>query len=400
MRYDFDTVIDRRGTYASKWDVGEGELPMTTADMDFATCPEILRALQARLDKGAFGYTDVPDAWKQACVRWWKERHGFEIDPEWIVFSTGVVPTLSSCVRKLTTPAEHVLVLTPVYNIFFNSILNNGRVPLECPLDYDGTSYTIPWERFEQGLQDPQTSLLILCNPHNPTGQIWDRETLRRIGALCKAHGVTVISDEIHCDLTDPGKQYVPFASVDEVCRDISVTAVAPSKSFSIPGLQTSAVIVPEPHLRHRVWRALNTDECGEPNAFAMDAAIAAWTQGDDWLDACRQKLYENKIRIRAFIAESIPEIRVLGSEATYLLWLDVSALTENSRLLARYLRERTGLILSAGEVYRGNGNAFLRMNAAYPASQIEDGLARLKRGTDLWKASLMRSVARQTGKN
>ena len=399
MQYDFDTVTDRRGTFASKWDVAEGELPLTIADMDFATCPEIMSALRARLEKGLFGYTDIPDAWKEACRRWWKDRHGFPVETDWIVFSTGVVPTISSCVRKLCTPAEKVLVLTPVYSVFFNSILNNGCVPYECPLDYSGNAYAIPWERLEQGLSDPQTAMMILCNPHNPTGQIWDRDTLKRIGRLCHEHHVTVLSDEIHCDLTDPGRQYVPFASVDDVCRDISVTAVSPSKSFSIPGLQSSAVIVPDPHLRHRVWRALNTDECGEPNAFAIDAAIAAWTRGDSWLDACCQRLYENKQRIRAYIGENLPEIRVLNSEATYLLWLDVSALTGSAGLLARFIRERTGLVLSDGAPFRGNGSLFLRMNAAYPVSQITDALERLKRGVSLWNASCLRHTAGPSGK-
>ena len=211
---------------------------------------------------------------------------------------------------------------------------------------------------------------------------------------MCQEHHVIVLSDEIHCDLTDPGKEYVPFASVDAVCRDISITAVAPSKTFSIPGIQSSAVIVPNEVLRHKVWRGLNTDECGEPNAFAMDACIAAWTRGDDWLDACRQKLYENKQLIRAYIAEKTPEIRVVKSEATYLLWLDVSRLTDNSSLLARFIRERTGLILTPGEVYHGNGRHYLRMNAAYPTSQVKDGLERLEKAVMLWKGSLLNKAA------
>ena len=381
MTYDFTTVTDRQPTWSSKWDVAPGELPMSTADMDFVTAPEIQRALRRRLETGVYGYTDVPEAWYDACVRWWKTRHGFTLEKDWLIFSAGVVPTISSCVRKLSTPAEKVLLLTPVYNIFFNSIVNNGRFPLECPLRYMGDRYKIDWEALEAGLRDPQTRLMLLCNPHNPTGQIWSRETLARIGALCRECGVTVISDEIHCDLTDPGLAYVPFASVDETCASVCVMAMAPSKSFSIPGLQTSAVAVPDPLLRHQVWRALNTDEVAEPNAFAVDAAIAAWTEGEGWLDAARAQLAANKARVRAFVAEEIPAIRVLPSEATYLLWLDVSALTEDSALLAAHLRRETGLILSAGAVYRGDGARFLRMNTAYPPAQLEDGLARLKRG-------------------
>ena len=389
MTYDFTTVTDRRPTWSSKWDVQPGELPMSTADMDFVTAPEIQRALEKRLRTGVYGYTDVPGAWYDACIHWWRTRHGFTLQREWLIFSAGVVPTISSCVRKLTTPAEKVLVLTPVYNIFFNSIVNNGRFPLECPLRYDGERYSIDWEDLTEKLRDPQTRLMLLCNPHNPTGQIWDRETLARIGALCSENGVTVLSDEIHCDLTDPGLSYIPFASVDATCASVCVMAMAPSKSFSIPGLQTSAVAVPDPVLRHKVWRALNTDEVAEPNAFAVDGAIAAWTEGAAWLDAARAQLAANKARVRAFIAEEVPAIRVLPSQATYLLWLDVGALTKDSAVLSAHLRRETGLILTAGAVYHGDGDHFLRMNTAYPPAQLEDGLRRLKQGVTTFPAAV-----------
>ena len=285
-KYDFDTVTERRSTYATKWEIGDNELPMWIADMDFRVAPEIIERLQERLDNGIFGYTEVPDAWYEAYRYWWRERHVLEIAKESLIFCTGVVPAISSAVRKLTTPAENVLIQTPVYNIFFNSIVNSGRRVLQSPLirDEETGEYGINWEDLEAKLADPQTSLMILCNPHNPVGKIWDKETLARIGELCGKHGVTVISDEIHCDITDPGTQYVPFASASETCAQISVTCIAPTKCFNMAGLQTAAVMVPEPFLRHKMWRALNTDEVAEPNAFAIDAAIAAFTKGADWL--------------------------------------------------------------------------------------------------------------------
>lgn len=211
MVYDFDQIIERRNTNSLKWNVGETELPMWVADMDFETAPPIKTAILERAAHGVFGYTDLPEEWYQAYMHWWEKRHDFLIQKEWLVFCTGVVPAISSMVRKLTTPAEKVLIQPPVYNIFFNSILNNGRQVLESPLLWDGQQYSMDFANLEQKLADPQTSLMLLCNPHNLVGKIWDRETLARIGALCEKHHVTVISDEIHCDLTAPGCQYTPL---------------------------------------------------------------------------------------------------------------------------------------------------------------------------------------------
>ena len=218
-KYDFDTPVNWRNTNSLKWDVDETELPMWVADMDFQTAPEIQTAVQNRASHGVFGYSVIPDEWHQAYTGWWLRWHGFDLEKDWLVFCTGVVPTISSAVRKLTTPAEKVLIQTPVYNIFFNSILNNGRQVLESGLNYDNGRYDIDFDDLERKLSDPQTSLMILCNPHNPVGKIWDRNTLDRIGELCWKHHVVVLSDEIHCDLTDPGTEYIPFESVSEKCR-------------------------------------------------------------------------------------------------------------------------------------------------------------------------------------
>ncbi len=381
MTYDFDTPTERRNTNSLKWDVAEGELPMWVADMDFQTAPEIREAIMKRAEHGIFGYSVIPDAWYEAYIQWWKMRHGYTMERDWLIFCTGVVPAISSIVRKLTTPAEKVLIQTPVYNIFFNSILNNGRQVLESPLRYDGKEYRIDFADLEEKLSDPQTALMILCNPHNPTGKIWDRQTLEKIGALCSRHHVTVVSDEIHCDLTDPEESYVPFASVSETCRQISITCMAPTKAFNLAGLQTAAVSVPDEVLRHKVWRALNTDEAAEPNAFAVEAAVAAFTRGADWLDALRDYLYENKKLAAAYIEKEIPGVRAVASQATYLLWLDCSGLIGCGREAAGFLRRETGLYLSEGSQYGGNGADFLRMNIACPRAVLKDGLERLKNG-------------------
>lgn len=383
MKYDFDTVIDRRNSNSYKWEISENELPMWVADMDFRTAPEIIKAITERTEHGIFGYTTISDEWYQAYINWWKNRHGIEYKKEQMIFSTGVIPTISSCVRKLTTPAENVLILTPVYNIFYNCIQNNGRNVLECPLKYNNGEYSINWTSLEEKLADPQTTLMLLCNPHNPIGKIWGKDTLARIGELAYDNGVVVLSDEIHCDITDPNCSYVPFASVSDKCAQNSVICVAPTKAFNLAGLQTSAAIVPNPQIRHKEWRGLNTDECGEPNAFAVQAAVAAFNHGGEWLDELRQYLYENKQIVKSFLAENLSQISLVPSEATYLLWLDCSILNMDSRELAKHIRQSTGLYLSSG-VQFGNGEQFLRVNIACPKAVLADGLNRLKKAVEL----------------
>ena len=381
MQSIFDKETDRRGTGSMKWDVTPEELPMWVADMDFETAPAVQEAIRERAAHSVFGYTLIEDDWYEAYQNWWKIRHNFEIPRDWLIFCTGVVPAISSIVRKMTTAAEKVVVLTPVYNIFFNSIYNNGRNILESPLKYENGAYSIDFEDLEEKLADPQTSLMIFCNPHNPVGKIWDKETLEKVGDLCAKHHVLVLSDEIHCDLTEPGKDYVPFASVSENCRKNSITCVAPTKAFNLAGLQTAAVIVPDPTIRHRVNRGLNTDEVAEPNVFAVDAAIAAFTKGEEWLEQLREYIYENKQITEKFIKDNIPRVSMVESHATYLCWLDVSDITDNSTRLAAYIRKNTGLFLSAGEGFGGDGKHFLRLNVACPKTTLMDGLERLRNG-------------------
>lgn len=388
MKYDFDAIIDRRGTNALKWDVADGELPMWVADMDFPTAPAVREAIERRASHGVFGYCVVPDAWYEAYMDWWERRHDLSMEKDWLIFCTGVVPAISSIVRKLTTPAEKILIQSPVYNIFYNSILNNGRQVLENRLVYDGDGYSIDFEDLERKLADPQTTLMILCNPHNPIGKIWDRDTLQRIGELCARHHVLVLSDEIHCDLTDPGCDYTPFASVSNVCRDNSITCIAPTKTFNLAGLQTAAVVVPDGVIRHKVYRGLNTDEIAEPNAFAVEAAVAAFTKGEEWLDELRQYIMRNKKLAVEYIEKEIPQIRVVPSQATYLMWLRYGGDTGSASEAAEYIRRETGLYISAGAHYGAGGEDFLRMNVACPNAVVADGLKRLKRGIEAYSAS------------
>lgn len=379
MKFDFDRIIDRKNTGSLKWDIKAGELPLWVADMDFETAPCIKEALKKRVEHGVFGYSIIPSEWADSYVSWWKKRHNFTIDRDSLIFCTGVVPAISSLVRKLTTPAEKVLIQTPCYNIFFNSILNNGRFVLESPLDFDGENYKINFDRLEKDLSDPQVSLMILCNPQNPTGNIWKKEELARIGDLCKKYGVSVISDEIHCDITEPGFNYTPFAGASETCAQISVSCIAPTKCFNIAGINSAAVVVPNPYLRHKVWRALNTDEIAEPNAFAVDATIAAFGQGEEWLNQLNEYLFENRKYAEKVLAE-IPnnKVKVVKGRATYLLWVKVF---QNGDVFAEELRRKTGLFINGGAEYGKTGEEFVRINLACPRKILEEALSRFKTG-------------------
>lgn len=382
MKYNFDKLTDRRGTFSMKWDVKANELPMWVADMDFETAPAIADAIRKKADKAILGYTIVPDEYYHAVSAWWVKRHGFDIEKDWIIFATGVVPAISSIVRKLTGIGENILIQPPVYNIFYNSILNNGRRLTENRLTYRDGEYHVDFEDLERKLADPQTTMMILCNPHNPIGKVWDRDALAQIGELCAKHDVLLLSDEIHCDLTHPGVKYTPFASVSELCAQNSITCIAPSKAFNLAGLQTASVLVPNPILRHKVNRGLNTDEVAEPNAFAIEATIAAYTQGEEWLDELRDYIKNNINTAAEFIRQNIPEIRVIKSESTYLLWLDCHKIAfDNATILCEVLRKETGLYLSGGSAYGENGKSFLRMNLGTQHSRVLDGLERLKLG-------------------
>ncbi len=383
-KYDFDKLTDRRGLYSMKWDVEDDVLPMWVADMDFETAPAVKDALIRRAENGTFGYTVVPDEFFEAVSDFWYKRHNYRFDKSHMVYATGIVPAISSLVRKLTTPAEKVVIQTPVFDIFFKSIYNNGRYINESPLVYKDGGYEIDFSDLEEKLSDPQTTLMILCNPHNPVGKVWKKEELLRIGELCFKHGVTVISDEIHCEFTYPKKTYIPFASVSDVCRDISVTLVSASKSFNLAGLCSAVAIAHDPSLRWRVYRCLNTDEVGEPGAFAIQGTIAAFKDGEEWLDELIDYVESNKDYVCRYLEDNIPQIKPIRGDATYLMWLDISALGMDSKSFVHELHRSAGLLLSSGESYGECGRCFVRINLGTQRSRVEEGLRRLKLGVDM----------------
>lgn len=386
MKYNFDEPTNRRDTNQIKWDCKEDELPMWIADMDFKTALPIQNALKKKVEEGIYGYTYPYENFFKAYQDFYLERHHLKLERSWLVFSSGVVPTISSSVRKLTKVNDNVVVLSPVYNIFYNSIVNNLRNILQVPLLYEDGSYSIDFPSLEKAFQKKETSLMILCNPANPVSKIWSREELARIGRLAKENGVVVLSDEIHAEIVRPGKEYVPFISASPDCMDNCVMAISVTKCFNLAGIQTSLIVIPNPELRRKVVRQINTDEVAEPNVFACVAAEAALNDSRDFLDQLREYLFANRDYARDYIEKNIPDVRLVLGDATYLLWIDVSKLTSDSEAFTGYLRKKTGLILNDGKEYGGNGNLFVRLNVACQRKKLEDGLQRLQKGISLFK--------------
>lgn len=383
MKYNFDQINNRRNTNSLKWDIGEHEFPMWVADMDFQTAPAVTQAIQKRAESGIFGYNIVPDNWYDAITGWWEKRHQTHFQKEWLIFCTGVIPAITTAVQRLTNVGDNVVIQTPVYDIFFHSVENHGRHVLENALHYDEQTheYSMDFEDLEEKLADPLTTMMILCNPQNPVGKIWTKEELVRIGNLCKKYHVTVVADEIHCDITEPGKSYVPFISVNEECRENCVTCISATKAFNIAGLQSSAVVIPDEMLRQKMERGLNSNEVAEPNCFAIDSVIAAFTQGEEWLEELREYISGNRKLVAEYLEKEVPEISLVKGDCTYLLWIDCSGVTKNVDELCQFIRSKTGLYLTAGSQYRGVSKAFIRMNVACPRVQVEHSLGLFKDG-------------------
>lgn len=298
-----------------------------------------------------------------------------------MIFATGVVPAISSIVRRVSHIGDNVLVQEPVYNIFYNSIENNGRHVLSNDLIYSNGKYEINWQDLEEGLANPLTTLMIFCNPHNPTGIVWRKSEVERIASLCQENNVILLSDEIHGDLVRNNVKYTPAFSVAKTLRSNVISLVSPSRTFNVAALHAATVIIPDNNLRGIINRGLNSDELVEPNLLAIPATIAAYTKGFNWLHELLAVIDNNFAYVEKKITSQLENVKIVSGPATYLMWLDVSKITHDSYRLAAYLRKETGLIVSAGSIYRGNGNEFLRINLASPKSMVEDGISRLITG-------------------
>ena len=385
--YNFDVCPDRQGTESVKWDLYPGTLPMWVADMDFRVAPEIQEALQKRLDHGVFGYELIPDNYFEVMGRWFAQRHGWEgIARENIVPTTGVIAAYSAAIKAMTVPGDKVLVMTPCYNAFFPAIRNNKCGQLESPLKFDGKHFIVDWDDFEAKVK--QARVFLLCNPHNPVGRVWTREELLLMAEICRRNNVFVVSDEIHCELTYPGHDYTPWATLPEQYVKNSVSCISPTKAFNIAGIQIANIFAADPEILKKMDRAINDNECCDVNVFGVTALQAAYGKGGPWLDQLRNYLYHNARTVCCFLEDEIPGVVCPPLEGTYLMWLDCRCalkpgepLEGFSERLANHLREKHGLVLSTGTIYGAAGEGFERLNIACPRTRLLDGLDRLKQG-------------------
>jgi cystathionine beta-lyase len=383
MKYDFDKAINRRGTNCVKWDVAkeDGVIPMWVADMDFEIAPAIKAALRQRVEHGVFGYTRVPSSYYQAVVNWFGRRHQWRIDSQWIIYTPGVVPAISAIIKALAKPGDKVLIQTPVYNCFFTSIKNNDCGIAENALIYEDGTYHIDWEDFERKTADPSVRVFLLCNPHNPAGRVWTREELERMNDICLKNSVTVIADEIHCELVMPGYTFTPFASISESALRNSVTCNSPSKSFNIAGLQISNIICSDDSMRRRIDRAVNINEVCDVNPFGVIALQAAYNESEEWLDSLNQYIYANYQALCDFVAQHLPQLKVLKLEGTYLVWIDIRATGMTSDELTDKLLKEGKVMVNSGTMYgKPAGEGFIRLNIACPRAQMNLALQRMEK--------------------
>ena len=381
MKYDFDEVIARRGTGSFKRDAADDAavLPLWVADMDFRAAPEITAALEARVRHGIFGYAKVPPAYFEAVVQWFARRHDFHFGKEPLLPTTGVVPAIAAIVRALCEPGDGVIVQPPVYNHFFPSIRGQGCEPLESNLVYRDGRYTVDFADLEAKARDPRARLFLPCHPHNPVGRAWTTAELTRMGEICLAHDVLVVSDEIHCDLVYPGHRHVPFASLGEDFLRRSITCSAPTKTFNLAGMQVANLLVADDDLRRTVEAGLHANEIALVGPLGIAALIAAYDQGEAWLEALLGYLQDNDRHLRRFVREHLPELRVLPLEATYLVWVDCAALGISSAELGARLRDHGKVWVNEGTLYGAAGEGFVRINIACPRSLLTEGLERLR---------------------
>jgi len=395
MNYNFDDIIARRGTGCVKWDESPTVLggsaveslsaepaliPLWVADMDFAVSPAIQEAVKQRAAHPVFGYTHVQDDYYEAVMSWFRRRHQWTIQREWILYTTGVVPAMSVAIKALTMPGERVLILSPDYNCFFSSVRNNGCEVAESVLQFSRSNnrFEVDWQDFEQQCTDDRTTVFLLCNPHNPTGRVWRHEELQRMADICHQHHVRIVSDEIHCELIMPGNTFVPMGTVDTD----AIILNSPSKSFNIAGLMMANIICQDAETRRRLDRAININEVCDVNPFGPVAVKAAYNDSEAWIDALNVYLWDNYCALCDFAAKHLPQWRVMPLEGTYLAWVDVSA-AESSPVADycdRILRE-TKVWVNPGTMYGPkSGEGYLRINIACPRSLLLEALNRIRK--------------------
>lgn len=386
MEYDFSRPTDRRGTNSYKWDSApEADIiPLWVADMDFETFPGITEALQRRVAHGIFGYTRVPETYYEAVCRWFEKRHGWHINREDIIYTSGVVPAVSAVIKALTLPGDQVIVQGPVYNCFFSSIRNNGCEMVSNSLIYNKEElrYEIDFDDLERKLAHERARLMLICNPHNPGGRVWTRDELARVAELCRKYGVRVVSDEIHCELTLYDNEYVPFGSLPDELSHGSITCCSPSKAFNTAGLQIANIVCRDAEVRNRIDRAININEVCDVNPFGVIALQAAYSdEGYEWLTQLRAYISANYDLLCERFARELPKCKVMRMEGTYLAWIDCSELHIPSDEIEEMLMHENKVWVNAGSMYGAEGAAFIRINMACTSELLNEGITRIVNG-------------------
>lgn len=386
MEYDFSRPTERRGTDSYKWDSApEADIiPLWVADMDFETFPGITEALQRRVAHGIFGYTRVPEAYYEAVCKWFGKHHGWNINHEDIIYTSGVVPAVSAVIKALTLPGDQVIVQGPVYNCFFSSIRNNGCEMVSNSLIYNKEElhYEIDFDDLERKLAHERARLMLLCNPHNPGGRVWTRDELTRVAELCHKYGVRVVSDEIHCELTLYDNEYVPFGSLPDELSHGSITCCSPSKAFNTAGLQIANIVCRDTEVRNRIDRAININEVCDVNPFGVIALQAAYSdEGYEWLTQLLAYISSNYDLLRERFARELPKCKVIRMEGTYLAWIDCSELHISSDEIEEMLMHENKVWVNAGSMYGTEGAAFIRINMACTSELLNEGITRIVNG-------------------
>ncbi len=386
MEYDFSRPTERRGTDSYKWDSAPETdiIPLWVADMDFETFPCITEALQRRVAHGIFGYTRVPEAYYEAVCNWFGKHHGWHINREDIIYTSGVVPAVSAVIKALTLPGDQVIVQGPVYNCFFSSIRNNGCEMVSNSLIYNKEElrYEIDFDDLERKLAHERARLMLICNPHNPGGRVWTRDELTRVAELCRKYGVRVVSDEIHCELTLYDNEYVPFGSLPDELSHGSITCCSPSKAFNTAGLQIANIVCRDAEVRNRIDRAININEVCDVNPFGVIALQAAYSdEGYEWLTQLRAYISSNYDLLRERFARELPKCKVMRMEGTYLAWIDCSELHISSDEIEEMLMHENKVWVNAGSMYGTEGAAFIRINMACTSELLNEGITRIVNG-------------------
>ncbi|GGF94742.1 MalY/PatB family protein [Paenibacillus abyssi] len=382
MGFNFDQVPNRRNTHSYKWDQSEklfGDpdiLPLWVADMDFPSPPAIKEALIKRAEQGVYGYTFRSEKYVDAIIEWYRKRHGWELSPSCLTDVPGVVTSLSLCVELFSEPEGAVILQSPVYYPFYDVIKMNGRRVANNPLLLKSGRYEMDFEHLESLMKDG-ARLILLCSPHNPGGRVWEPEVLQQLGELCERYDVIIVSDEIHADLALPGYKHVPIASISETLAQRTITCLAPTKTFNLPGLQSSFVVIPNSELKRRFDYRLKALSLHMMHFFNNEAITAAYTEGGQWLDEMLQYLQGNVDYALSYLAEHLPEVTPMVPEGTYLLWVDCRGLGKDIQGLKELMYKGARVAFNEGSVYGAEGAGFLRINLACPRAVVEEALRR-----------------------